>query len=142
MTDDLREQLAAYAHEAWAGWMRYLFKAGTTNPDGSFTIQPWAVERWTRQMNTDYAALPDAEKESDRHEADEILEIIAARQSSTPQTNYASGVAQSKAVLTCLVDGCEARAFGLNLYCPKHRRRYQRHGDPATVLKRGRKAKA
>jgi len=65
-----------------------------------------------------------------------------SRQSNGLENNNARGVAQSTAVLTCLVDGCEERAFGLNLYCPKHRRRYQRHGDPATVLKRGRKAKS
>lgn len=41
--------------------------------------------------------------------------------------------------LQCLVDGCEKRAFGLHLYCPKHRLRYQRHGDPTITQRRGRK---
>jgi hypothetical protein len=75
-SDDTREALAAYAHEAWNGWMRYLFRQGTTHGDGSFTIRPWAVERWVRQMQTTYADLPEDEKQSDRAEADQILKII------------------------------------------------------------------
>lgn len=73
---DTREQLAAYAHEAWAGWMKYLFEKGCSNNDGSFTIYPANVERWLRQMNTDYAELPETERESDRDEADKMLAIV------------------------------------------------------------------
>lgn len=39
----------------------------------------------------------------------------------------------------CAVAECENRAYGLNLYCPMHRLRYQRHGDPNVRLPRGRK---
>lgn len=74
--DILREQLAALAHEQWCEWMAYLFKQGTTHDDGSFTIRPWAVARWTRQMQTAYADLPDAEKVSDRVEADKVLVLL------------------------------------------------------------------
>jgi hypothetical protein len=76
MTDDVREQLAAYAHEAWSGWIRYQFTKGVINDDGSWTMPPWAVERWTRQVNTSYADLLEAEKESDRAEADKMLAIM------------------------------------------------------------------
>lgn len=69
----IRELLADYAHEAWSGWMRYLFEKTETLPDGSVILPKWAVERWTRQMNTPYAKLPDAEKESDRKEADKMM---------------------------------------------------------------------
>jgi hypothetical protein len=75
---ELREALAAIAHEQWCGWMSYLFKQGTTNADGSFTIQPWAVERWVRQVGTTYADLPEEEKRSDRHEADRVLAVVRA----------------------------------------------------------------
>jgi hypothetical protein len=84
--DALREALAAYAHEAWSGWMRYLFsKCDTHTPRNAVgmlldvpvtTIPRWAVERWERQMNTPYADLPEEEKESDRAQADKILDIV------------------------------------------------------------------
>jgi hypothetical protein len=77
MTTELREQLAALAHEQWAGWMEYLFKQGMTNADGSFTIAPWAVARWLRQMGTTYRELPEQEKQSDRAEADRVLALIS-----------------------------------------------------------------
>lgn len=81
MGKELREELAEYAHDAWSGWMKYLFskcQEGTTDgfEDGSMVIPKWAVERWTRQMNTAYADLPESEKESDRAEADKMLEIV------------------------------------------------------------------
>lgn len=69
----IRELLADYAHEAWSGWMRYLFEKTETLPDGSVILPKWAVERWTRQMNTPYPKLPEEEKESDRKEADKMM---------------------------------------------------------------------
>ena len=76
---DLREQLASYAHEAWMGWMVYMFGKCIHNPDGTLTIPAPLVERWTRQMTTSYTALPEAERKSDRAEADKILEIVGDR---------------------------------------------------------------
>lgn len=77
MNDDIRELLAAYSHDAaWSGWLRYQFSKGTFNDDGSWTMPAWAVERWTRQMNTRYVDLPEQEKNSDREEADKMLAII------------------------------------------------------------------
>lgn len=73
----MREKLADYAHRAWSGWTKYLFSKGTFNEDGTWTMPKWAVERWQRQMNTDYKDLPDSEKESDRKEADEMLSIVS-----------------------------------------------------------------
>ena len=84
MGEELREDLAEYAHDAWAGWMKYMFSkgeiiSGTDSEGKAFTrcvIPTWAVERWMRQMNTPYAELPESEKESDRDEADKMLEIV------------------------------------------------------------------
>jgi len=75
----MKEALAEYAHNAWAGWMIYLFIKSTTNSDGTVTIPKWAVDRWTRQAATPYIDLPEKEKESDREEADEMIAIVVAR---------------------------------------------------------------
>lgn len=74
---ELRERLAALAHEQWSGWMRYLFRFGHFNSDGTFTMDAEQVARWRRQAATGYEDLPENEKESDRKEADRVLEVIA-----------------------------------------------------------------
>lgn len=70
------ELLADYAHHSWSGWMAYLFEKSTLNPDGSVTIPKELVDRWKRQLSTDYKNLPNGEKESDRDEARNILELF------------------------------------------------------------------
>lgn len=77
--DHTREDLASYAHAAWSGWMIYLFSKCQGNPDGSVTIPAQSVERWRRQAATAYADLPEAEKASDRDEADKMLAITQGR---------------------------------------------------------------
>lgn len=74
--DILREQLAALAHEQWCGWMRYMFERSSERIDGTVIIPRGLVERWTRQMETAYADLPEDEKESDRTEADKVLALL------------------------------------------------------------------
>lgn len=76
MTYETREELAALAHEQWTGWMQYLFSKCAFNSDGIATIPAWAVERWQRQAKTPYAELPELEKESDRAEADKVLNLM------------------------------------------------------------------
>lgn len=73
---ELRERLADLAHQQWCGWMKYMFGQCGRNPDESFTIPPWVVERWQRQMDTSYADLPEDEKASDRNEADRVLGVV------------------------------------------------------------------
>ncbi len=70
------EELADYAHEAWSGWMKYMFEKSEDNKDGTMTIPQWAVERWQRQADTKYVDLPEEEKESDRDEARKMIEIM------------------------------------------------------------------
>ena len=69
-----RERLAAYAHESWAGWIRYQWSLTTLNADGTRTIPKDSVDRWSRQSVTSYSQLPEGEKESDRQEADKIAD--------------------------------------------------------------------
>jgi hypothetical protein len=73
---NLLDALSNYAHDAWSGWMKYMFSKSTKNEDGSVTIPSSLVDRWTRQMNTSYWELPETEKESDRDEARKMLEIV------------------------------------------------------------------
>ncbi len=74
---NLEEKLAEYAHDAWAGWMNYLFEKSTLNDDGTIIIPVWAAERWKRQSATPYNKLSEQEKESDRKEAKAIIQIIS-----------------------------------------------------------------
>ena len=73
----MKEQLAEYAHKAWSGWMAYLFSVSQNNVDGSVRIPAWAVDRWTRKMKQPYERLTEKEKDSDRNEADIIMQIIS-----------------------------------------------------------------
>lgn len=77
VTAEKVEALADYAHEAWAGWMRFLFRMATTNEDGSVTIPADLAARWQRQTKTPYADLSEDEKDSDRAEAMKIVNIIS-----------------------------------------------------------------
>lgn len=72
----MREKLAALEHEQWARWMRHLFAQSTFNADGTATIPALSVERWQRQIETAYDALSEAEKNSDRDEADHVLRLF------------------------------------------------------------------
>jgi len=84
MTAD-REKLAEYAHDAWIGWMRYLFGKSRHMPDGQVYIPKGSADRWKRQSETAYADLPEKEKESDRAEADKILALFAGAAEDTEQ---------------------------------------------------------
>lgn len=46
--------------------MRYQFAICKKNENGEIIIPADKVERWTRQMNTHYGELSEAEKQSDR----------------------------------------------------------------------------
>lgn len=73
--DNLRERLAEYAHEAWSGWMKYLFEKSEDTCD-FLIVPPGLRDRWKRQMAAAYKDLPENEKESDRKEADRVIKIV------------------------------------------------------------------
>ena len=73
----LKDELAAYSHSAWAGWMNYMFSKGIFHHDGTWTMPPEFAERWRRQSATEYMDLPESEKKSDLEEADKMLAIIS-----------------------------------------------------------------
>lgn len=76
LTIQLKEALAAYAHEAWSDWISDLFEKSKRMPDGTVRIPKWAVDRWKRQMIISYEDLPENEKEPNRGEADEMIDIM------------------------------------------------------------------
>jgi len=73
---DIREALADLCHEQWSGWERYLFRFGTLNDDGTFTMDADKVTRWMLQMVTPYEDLSELEQDSDRKEADKFLRLM------------------------------------------------------------------
>ena len=60
---DLLETLADLEHRQWAHWTRYMLDNYT----------PENVERWRRQLQTEYSDLSEREKDSDRIWASTVL---------------------------------------------------------------------
>lgn len=106
-----REELASYAHQAWSGWMAYLFDKSKDHEDGSVTIPPDLVERWKRQLATDYENLSEQEKESDRAEADRMLEIFARHNKAKDYERELNDRAQYEIYLLKCVGGQPAMSF-------------------------------
>ena len=73
---DLIEKLSAIEHERWADWQKYVFSKCEVLIDGSTMIPKWAVEQWTRQIETPYDKLTEAEKDSDRREVNRYFPIL------------------------------------------------------------------
>lgn len=98
--DDRLIALAAYSHGAWAEWMQYMFRQGTLNADGTWTMPAEKVVRWQRQAATDFVDMPPNETPSDYEQAGKIAALLAA----TPDTNDALTVAyagRNQAALLC-----------------------------------------
>lgn len=79
MTDgdnSLREALASDEHARWSRWTEWQFGLCFEQSDGSLVIPAPLVTRWKRQAATPYRDLSEAEKDSDRQEAERILAIV------------------------------------------------------------------
>ncbi|RDJ05076.1 hypothetical protein [Rhizobium grahamii] len=74
--DELVEELAAIEHERWAHWQQYMHSEAERQPDGSLLIPAALVERWERQIKTDYDQLPEDERESDREQVMKYLPLV------------------------------------------------------------------
>ncbi len=72
MTDQLLEDLADLEHRQWAHWTAYMLSL--LSPEG--TLHPATITRWRRQIQTPYSDLPEAEKESDRKWARQVLAVV------------------------------------------------------------------
>jgi hypothetical protein len=91
---EVDEEFATFTHSQWSGWMKYLFSkcsdeeietvssAGETvkiTKTGCMIIPKWAVDRWKRQMNTEYKDLPEEEKKTDLEEATKMIQMVLRR---------------------------------------------------------------
>ena len=76
MDEEIRELLAAYAHEAWSGYMGYFLGRCITQPDGALLIPAGYVRGLEELIAMPYARLSEIDKASDREEADKMLAII------------------------------------------------------------------
>ena len=74
--DSITYKLADLCHQQWSGWMFWLFKYGTYNEDGTFTVDADHVERWRRQMVTPFVDLSEDERDSDLHEASKFQTLL------------------------------------------------------------------
>lgn len=70
------DRIAAIQHEIWSNWMKHLFEVSIQNEDGSVTIPASRVNRWKRQMQTNYADLSDSERDSDIEQAIKVIAEI------------------------------------------------------------------
>ena len=107
----MREKLADLCHRQWSGWMEYLFGKCAFNPnDGTATLPKWAVDRWQRQLSTEYAHLSEEEKNADRDEADRFLTLI--KEAHPQADNNASAPCELCSKLP------QGEPLGEWLYCP------------------------
>jgi len=74
--NELTQNLAVYAHEAWSGWMKHMFSKSRKNQSGSVLIPADLARRWERQMGTSYDDLPADEQISDVAEAHKMIAIF------------------------------------------------------------------
>lgn len=70
------EKFASLQHDIWSHWMQYLYRCSGLDKEGNLVIPKVKKERWARQMDTKYADLPDEEKESDREQAEKVLNLF------------------------------------------------------------------
>jgi hypothetical protein len=77
MPDDLREPIAEVVHDLWASWTRFVLSQCYHTAAG-LVIPPLLLDKWTRQAATPYPALPEAEKNIDRAEADWLIKRFNA----------------------------------------------------------------
>lgn len=78
LLNGLVEKLASIEHERWAHWQQYVHDKGVRQPDGSLILPAELVSRWEEQIAAPYAALSEAEKQSDREQVQRYLPLILA----------------------------------------------------------------
>lgn len=75
--EGMKDTLATLEHERWSHWQQYMHSKASKQPDGSMIVPAELVERWERQMSTDFDELSESEKDSDRKQVDRYIPVIA-----------------------------------------------------------------
>ena len=75
-TDEYLEKLADIQHKIWANWMTYLFSKCQMNPQGTAKIPKNLVDRWKKQIDTNYSDLTEKEKQLDRDQVMKFWDLI------------------------------------------------------------------
>lgn len=70
------EILASIQHEIWSHWMQYQFSICAENQNGDLVVPKEKVERWKRQIETNYSELSESEKQSDREQVLKFIHLI------------------------------------------------------------------
>lgn len=76
LIEKLIEKLADQEHDRWSRWMKHLFEKSSEDKNGNVIIPSSLVNRWKRQIDTDYSDLSEKEKESDRIEARKTIKLM------------------------------------------------------------------
>jgi len=64
--DNLLEAIAKIEHEQWSHWVKYMLD----------NLTPENIERWKKQIQTEYENLTEKEKESDREWARKVIGLF------------------------------------------------------------------
>jgi len=75
MNKELLEVMSDLEHRRWSSWQKYLHSKCEKLEDGSLVIPGGYVENLERLIKTDYKDLTEKEKESDRDEARNGIEL-------------------------------------------------------------------
>jgi hypothetical protein len=83
--EGMKEQLADLEHKRWAKWQSYIHSnlQYEERKFGSHTVAYYLLdagkyEHWSRQIDTPYESLTEKEKDSDRVEAQNTIDLIIA----------------------------------------------------------------
>lgn len=68
--------LSEVMHEIWSGWAKDVLDNCWVAPDGTHMISKDRVDRWKKQIGTEFQKLTEEEKELDRVEARKIVRAV------------------------------------------------------------------
>jgi len=106
----VREQLASVQHEIWSHWMKYLYSRWYKVGEERLDIPLEELKRWQRQMQTPYTDLTPKEKDSDREQADKVLNVLVESMGVPVE-------AEPEWCPSCGADGTEFKKVGPCTYC-------------------------